>query len=56
MPISKQRGENEGRKLLALTDRVNKLLDLAARRPLRDVGAHKDMARTALFLPGEERC
>jgi hypothetical protein len=36
----------------ASTDRTIKLWDLADRRWLRDLGAHKDMARSALFLPG----
>ena len=36
----------------ASTDRTIKLWDLADRRWLRDLGVHKDMARTALFLPG----
>ena len=36
----------------ASTDRTIKLWDLADRRWLRDLGAHNDMARSALFLPG----
>ena len=35
----------------ASTDRTIKLWDLADRRWLRDLGVHKDMARSALFLP-----
>jgi len=41
--------------MTASTDRMIKLWDLDNRTLIRDVGAHKDMARTALFLPDGAR-
>ncbi|TKB14185.1 MAG: WD40 repeat domain-containing protein [Mesorhizobium sp.] len=35
----------------ASTDRMIKLWDIDGKRLIRDLGAHKDMARTALFMP-----
>ena len=40
--------------LSASTDRMIKLWSIDG-SPIRDLGAHKDMARTALFLPGGAR-
>jgi hypothetical protein len=46
----------DGRTLMsASTDRTVKLWDIAGKRLVRDLGVHKDMARTALFLPDGER-
>ena len=39
----------------ASTDRTIKLWDLETKQLIRDVGIHKDMARTALFLPDGKR-
>ncbi len=39
----------------ASTDREIKLWDFAGRHLIRNLGAHKDMARTALFLPDGQR-
>ncbi|TGQ52463.1 WD40 repeat domain-containing protein [Mesorhizobium sp. M1C.F.Ca.ET.193.01.1.1] len=42
----------DGREIIsASTDRVIKLWDLDGQRLIRDLGVHKDMARTALFMP-----
>jgi WD40 repeat protein len=44
---------SDGRTLASTsTDHVIKLWDLVENRFLRDLGTHKDMARTGLFLPG----
>ncbi|MBZ9763180.1 hypothetical protein LB553_20165 [Mesorhizobium sp. CA8] len=37
--------------LSASTDRMIKLWDIDGKRLIRDLGQHKDMARTALFMP-----
>ena len=41
--------------LSASTDRMIKLWDIDGKRLIRDLGAHKDMARTALFMPDGAR-
>lgn len=42
---------SDGRRLLsASTDRTIKLWDIEEKRLMRDLGTHKDMARTALFM------
>lgn len=42
----------DGREILsASTDRMIKLWDVDGKRLIRDLGQHKDMARTALFMP-----
>lgn len=43
---------SDGRRLLsASTDRMIKLWDIDEKRLISDLGTHKDMARTALFMP-----
>ncbi len=39
----------------ASTDRMIKLWDIDGKRLIRDLGVHKDMARTALFMPDGKR-
>ncbi|CAN7672484.1 WD40 repeat domain-containing protein [Mesorhizobium sp. LjNodule214] len=39
----------------ASTDRTIKLWDIDGKRLIRDLGVHKDMARTALFMPDGKR-
>ncbi len=42
----------DGREIMsASTDRMIKLWDIAGKRLIRNLGEHKDMARTALFMP-----
>ncbi|WP_352587739.1 WD40 repeat domain-containing protein [Mesorhizobium caraganae] len=42
----------DGRDIMsASTDRMIKLWDIAGKRLIRNLGEHKDMARTALFMP-----
>ena len=46
----------DGRSILsASTDHTIKLWDIDGKRLIRNVGQHKDMARSALFLPDGER-
>lgn len=46
----------DGRSIVsASTDRTIKLWDIDGKRLIRDLGQHKDMARTALFLPDGAR-
>jgi WD40 repeat protein len=46
----------DGRSIMsASTDRTIKLWDIDGNRLIRDVGAHKDMTRSALFLPDGAR-
>ena len=46
----------DGRTLMsASTDRTIKVWDLGAKKLIRDLGTHKDMARAALYLPDGKR-